>query len=134
MRLPEEQRPQLASGNAANESLHAELNARFKHVPGMYQATLRCTCEAFQFLKLFSHNCAEYMPTDWQASQQLYVNHYVSAFAVTDAEWLTVRESRTPLFSQRRLHSAKVRAARHRVQKPGRVKRHTFNTHRMPAK
>ena len=92
-RLPKEQRPQLASGTASNEALTCELAARFKHVPGLYQATLLITCEAFQFLKLFSHNCAEYMPTDCQASQQLYVNHYVSAFAFSEEEWLKVLRS-----------------------------------------
>ena len=73
--LPLEQREQLASGTTSNEALNKEINSRFRNVPQLYQATLKISCEAFQFLKLVTHNTAEYFPTDYQVSQQQYLNH-----------------------------------------------------------
>ena len=102
-------------------------------MPRLYKATLHNTCEAFRCLKLFSGNCAEYLPTERQATQQQYVNHYVSSFVLSQEEWLMVLGSSTPLLAKRHHHSALRRAARVKDTKPERVKRHTFNKRRLAA-
>ena len=132
-RLPMEQRAQLASGTTPNEVLKKKISSRFKHVPSMYQATLYITCEAFQFLRLLSHNCAEYPPADFQASQQQYVNRNMSSFALTEEEWLTVLSSSTSLFNERCEQAAKIRVIYKRPVRPRHIKRHTFNKTRLPA-
>ena len=126
--LPPMQRDQLASGSASNESLNKEINGRYRNCPRAYQATLQIFCDAFHFLKLFTHNTAEYFPTDYQVSQQQYANHYISSFAFSQAEWLTVLKSPTPLFSQRCEQETRIRQAKKKSASIAKkVKRHTFN-------
>ena len=126
--LSPSQRPQLSSGTTSNEVLNHELNARFRNVPRLYQATLKLNCEAFQYLKLITHNTAEYMPTDYQVSQQQFLNHYVCSFAFSSAEWLTVLDAQAPLFKTRSVQAAKVAAvSKKKPRQARRIKRQTFN-------
>ena len=112
----------------------------------MYQATLVVGIESFSFVKLFSHNVAEYSPTDIQTSQQTVVSHNMAAWATTLDEWTSIVDSSCPLLEGRHEQKKLVQKRgkggwkRARKQKPmitknaapvavpkRRVKRHTFN-------
>lgn len=133
--LPECQRGQLSSGTASNECLNAEINGVFRNVNGMYQATLKLECEAFKYLKLLAHSSAEYMPADYNATQDAYVNHVVSQLAFSFAEWDTIKASEQQLFAERCAQKEQITRKKPKAKsrrRPGLVKRHSFNKRRIP--
>ena len=132
--IPKEQRLQMPSGSASNESLNHELNACFRNIPKLHRTTLKIDCACFHFLKLMAHNCAEYMPSDYIMSQQLVVNHNVSAFRFSKLEWQGVVEAENHFLKDRKevaLAVAKKRPAIAKARHP--LKRHTFNKRRLVA-
>ena len=133
--LPECQRGQLSSGTASNECLNAEINGIFRNVNGMYQATLKLECEARKYLKFLAHNGAEYMPADYNARQDAYVNHVVSQLAFSLDEWDTIKASEHLLFAERCAQKEQITAKKAKAtsrRRPGVVKRHSFNKRRIP--
>ena len=154
--VPPQQRPQLSSGTSAVETMNFQTNKRFKNIVELYQSSVELKCSAFQFLKLFSHNCAEYCPTEYQVSQQTILDHNLSVWQFTAAEWSTIRQTSTPLLEKRKEHHERIlkhpaakmhgckkklavskrpagqvrlkqNAIRHKV-----IKRHTYNKCRLP--
>ena len=99
---PPQQRPQLSSGTSAVETMNFQTNKRFKNIVELYQSSLELKCCAFQFLKLFSHNCAEYCPTEYQVSQQTILDHNLSVWQFTEAEWATIQQTSTTLLEEKR--------------------------------
>ena len=146
--LAEGKRAQMASGTTEVEALNREINNHFRFYGHMYQATLRLTIDAFSFLKLLTHNSAEYCPTLVQTNQRTVSVHMTSAFALSDAEWKSVAGSETPLMLLRTEHKSSIRASMHTADVPKRkrrgfalpgvrkkpagvVERHTFNKKRL---
>ena len=107
--VPPEQRPQLSSGTSAVAKMNEQTNKKFRNIPELYQSTLELNCYAFSFLKLFSHNCAEYCPTDITVSQQTVLSHNLSVFQFTQAEWQSVLLTKTKLMEKRCEHKERIR-------------------------
>ena len=106
--LPPEQRPQLSSGTSAVEKFNAQTDKKFRNVPEMYQSTLEVNCWALGFLTLFSHNCAEYCPTDCQVSQQTVFDHNLGVWQFSNAEWQSMLTTSTPLLEKRKEHKQRI--------------------------
>ena len=106
--LPPEQRAQLASGTSGVELMNCQTNKKFRNIPEMYQSTLKLGCCALNFLKLFSHNCAEYCPTDRQVSQQTVLDHNFSVWKFTEAEWCSIMTTSMPLLEKRQEHKQRI--------------------------
>ena len=80
-------------------------------------------------MQLLTHNVAEYCPTDVVATQGEVLAYNMAAWRLTRAEWDSVRECPTSLWSKRlepEMLIHKKPAASKRAP-PKFVKRHTFN-------
>ena len=133
-----EQRAQFSSGTTAAEVLNKELNGIFRNVQTMYQSTLLLNCNGFWFLKLLTHNIAEYCPAEAATSQAVILAHNMAAWSLSAGEWSTVRKQAAPLMAlraeQRQLVLKKPavlkRPATNRSRGGREPKRHTFNKKR----
>ena len=137
--VPVKQRPQLSSGTTAVEVLNKELNGVFRNVQKMYQSTLLLNCNGFWFLKLLTHNIAEYCPTDATVSQATILAHNMAAWSLSAAEWASVMGQAAPLMALRGEHRDLVLKRPAALKKPAatrsrgsrEIKRHTFNKRRV---
>ena len=89
--------------------MNEQTNKKFRNIPELCQSALELNCYAFSFLKLFSHNCAEYSPTDITVSQQTVLSHNLSVFQFTQAEWQSVLLTKTKLMEKRCEHKERIR-------------------------
>ena len=132
--MSDSERQQVASGTSGVEVLNRELNHRTRRMGEAYQSTVHMDCIAFSFLKLFVHNCAEYMPTGIQAPQHMFVSHNLSCWSLNDTEWKSVSDcTMLPLSNLRAEHADRIRKRPATVMKrpAKKVKRHTFNKKRV---
>ena len=88
--------------------MNEQTNKKFRNIPEMYQSTLEIGCWALSFLKLFSHNCAEYCPTDCQVSQQTILDHNLGVWQFINAEWKSMLTTATPLLDKRKEHKQRI--------------------------
>ena len=85
--MPSSQCQLLASGTAANEALHAEINRWFRQTQQMHQSTLRLKLHILTLSKLVSHNAAMYRPTIRQLPSSIVLARSIGSPIWTNGSW-----------------------------------------------
>ena len=122
--------PLLGSGASPNESLHAEINLRFRNQAELYTTTLALQLQIISLGKLLAHNSALYRPTLVQIRQSVVTAAVACTLCIDASDWLHFcKKSPNLELAKRRSELSKL-VRQHILKRPAarvrRVKRTPF--------